>query len=128
METNTFELPMMFGDHHVLEVRRILLEMPGMIEVYASSAFQVVEVSFDESKLDPDKILSALTAVGYTGELPGLIGNGSAGYDRRSVERRRTGLAAGEQEISFLQDVPSTGNKIWPCPGLGTLNSEVNDG
>ena len=37
----------MYGDHHVVEVRRLLLEMPGVTDVYASSSFQVVEVAFD---------------------------------------------------------------------------------
>ena len=47
MEKKSFKLPAMYADHHVVEVRRILLEMPGVQDVYASSAFQVADVTFD---------------------------------------------------------------------------------
>ena len=50
MKTISFQIPTMFGDHHVTEVRRILLEAPGVEDVYASSGFQVIEVAVDESK------------------------------------------------------------------------------
>ena len=51
METTTFDLNMMYGDHHVIEVRKLISAIPGVEEIYASSCFQVLEVSFDESKL-----------------------------------------------------------------------------
>ena len=41
MKTLSLELPAMYGDHHVIEVRRILLEIDGVKDVYASSSFQV---------------------------------------------------------------------------------------
>ena len=45
METKSFEAPALYGDHHVSEVRRILLELTGVNEVYvSSSAFQIIEV------------------------------------------------------------------------------------
>ena len=47
MEKTHITVPAMYGDHHVLEVRRILLALPGVAEVNASSCFQVVEVSYD---------------------------------------------------------------------------------
>jgi hypothetical protein len=47
VENLTLELPALYADHHVLEVRRILQEMPGISEVYASSAYQMVDVRFD---------------------------------------------------------------------------------
>jgi hypothetical protein len=40
MNTLTLELPAIYGDHHVLEVRRILFELPGIEDVYASSNFR----------------------------------------------------------------------------------------
>jgi len=39
------ELPAMYGDHHVTEVRHILLGLDGVKDVYASSGFRVVETS-----------------------------------------------------------------------------------
>ena len=44
MKKISLDLPTLFGDHHVTEVRRLLLELPGVAEVYASSSFQIVEV------------------------------------------------------------------------------------
>ena len=69
METLTLEVPTMFGDHHVVEVRRILMELPGVEEVYASSSFQVVEVSFDPQKVEADALKDALDQAGYLGDL-----------------------------------------------------------
>ncbi len=51
MEKYTLDLPTMYGDHHVLEVRRILLEIPGIQDVYASSAFRAVEVTYDPAEV-----------------------------------------------------------------------------
>ena len=51
METKAFEAPALYGDHHVSEVQSILKELPGVEEVYASSAFQAIEVTFDEKKI-----------------------------------------------------------------------------
>ena len=53
METFVLELPTMYGDHHVVEVRRLLLGLPGVEEVYASSGFQSVEVTYDPAKTSP---------------------------------------------------------------------------
>ncbi len=68
MKTVTFEVPNLYGDHHVVEVRRILLEIPGVVDVYASSAFRMVEVSFDPEKTNDLVIALALDESGYLGE------------------------------------------------------------
>jgi hypothetical protein len=57
MQKSTFDTPALFGDHHVTEVRRILLETPGVKDVYASSAFNVVQVEFDEKKITFDDLM-----------------------------------------------------------------------
>ncbi len=68
METKTFEVPALYADHHVTEVRKILLEMEGVMNVYASSAFQVVEVTYDEKKINDLEIAVKLDEAGYLGE------------------------------------------------------------
>ena len=40
MEVFNIDLPAMYGDHHVVEVRRILMDIPGVEDVYASSGFR----------------------------------------------------------------------------------------
>jgi copper chaperone CopZ len=68
MKTKTFEAPALYGDHHVTEVRRILLEIEGVTDVYASSAFQTIEVTYDESKINDLEIAVKLDEAGYLGE------------------------------------------------------------
>src|SRR3972149_7187048 len=78
MEIKTFETPALYGDHHVSEVRRILLELTGVSEVYASSAFQVIEVKYDPAKIKAEQITACLEEAGYLGEVPMLIETGIA--------------------------------------------------
>jgi copper chaperone CopZ len=82
MEIKAFEAPALYGDHHVSEVQRILRELPGVEEVYASSAFQVIEVTFDETKTTVDKIATCLEEAGYLGNVPMLTETGVAAYGR----------------------------------------------
>jgi len=65
MQKKSFDVPAMYGDHHVSDVRRILLEIPGVEEVYASSAFKRVVVSYDPARLNPSVIEENLRAAGY---------------------------------------------------------------
>ena len=51
MENMLINIPAMYADHHVQEVRRLLLEIAGIEDVYASSCFQTVEVTFERPKL-----------------------------------------------------------------------------
>ena len=78
MQKSTFDTPALFGDHHVTEVRRLLFEMTGVTDVYASSAFRVVEVVFDESKLGHEDILRKLDEMGYLMEIPMMAEAGVA--------------------------------------------------
>jgi len=129
MERLTLTLPTMYGDHHVVEVRRILLEMPGVEEVYASSCFQVVEVAYDPARLDADAIRARLEANGYLQELPVPVESGDAAYGRNESEhvfRHTTAYEGTQQVVSFARDVNYTGRPLWPCPGLGVIE-KVND-
>jgi len=65
MEKVTLNVPGMYGDHHVLAVRDILGKLPGVEDVYASSAFKQVVVKFDPAKVEPSAFESALSAEGY---------------------------------------------------------------
>lgn len=124
MTTMNVSLPAMYGDHHVAEVRRLLLALPGVHDVYASSAFQAVEVTFDPAQIDPDAIEGTLGEAGYLGELalpaesgkPVTESNGSAKYFRHTAVYAQTGRAVG-----FGQTVSFEGRPLWPCPGLGPV-------
>jgi copper chaperone CopZ len=127
METLTFELPTMYGDHHVVEVRRLLLEMPGVEDVYASSGFQVVEVMYDPTKVTPDAINARLAEAGYQGELSTPVEAGAATYlekGDRSFFRHTTVYENVRQVVSFAQNVSYSGRPLWPCPGMGSLKTK----
>lgn len=129
MEKLTLELPAMYGDHHVLEVRRILLEMPGVAEVYASSCFHVVEVTYDPARLDADQIRARLEEAGYTGPLAVPVETGQAVYGRDgdTFFRHTTAFAQVGQTVSFAQRVSYAGRPLWPCPGLGVVKAMNGD-
>jgi copper chaperone CopZ len=127
METKTFEAPVLFGDHHVSEVRRILLELTGVSEVYASSAFQIIEVKYDPAKIKVEQISMCLEEAGYLGEMPMLIETGIAvekiGGDH--FFRHTAVYETIKGTVSFAQRVDYNGRPLWPCPGLGAV--KMND-
>ena len=125
MNRVVFDVPMMYADHHVVEVRRILLEDSGVGTVNASSAFHVVEVSFDPDKTSEEALRGKLDEAGYTGDLqsptesgqPAIGRNGDA-YFRHTAAYESVGTV-----ISFGQEIASTGRPLWPCPGMAPAQS-----
>lgn len=120
MTTISLSLPMMYADHHVLAVRRLLFDLPGVTDVYASSSFQIVEVSFDESQLPPEKIETVLAEAGYLAELPVAVEFGSSpAFEKGKPFFRHTAVfPQTDRTITFAQDVPEMVRPLWPCPGL----------
>jgi copper chaperone CopZ len=124
MQTKTFNTPALYGDHHVIEVRQILLGIPGVEDVYASSSFQVVQVTFDPEKTSESELEKALDEAGYLGELTFPVetaaspynGNGEAAYFRHTAAYTQTKLT-----VSFAQSVSYLGRPLWPCPGMGVV-------
>ena len=128
MKTQTFEAPALYGDHHVTEVRRILQGLTGVSDVYASSAFQVIEVTFDPEKISMEEITKQLDEAGYLGEIPLLSEKGIAVEKREGdgVFRHTAVYETVKDTVSFAQNVQSTGRPLWPCPGLGAVKSTDN--
>jgi copper chaperone CopZ len=130
MKKITLELPAMYGDHHVVEVRRILSEIPGVEEVYASSAFQIVEVTYDPARVNDLEIQMKLDEAGYLGEWsirvePGKAqarGEGDGGGFRHTAVYEQT-----RQVVSFARPVDSVGRPLWPCPGMGVIKTKVDE-
>ncbi len=126
METLTLELPAMYGDHHVLEVRRLLLETPGVTDVYASSSFRAAEITFDPAQVDGVTIKARLEEAGYLGELDLPMESGEPVTGRGASEgvsyfRHTAAHESVGNTVSFAQQVPFSGRPLWPCPGMGTL-------
>jgi|SaaInl7_200m_RNA_FD_contig_31_1909202_length_1592_multi_4_in_0_out_0_2 copper chaperone CopZ len=125
MEVLSLELPAMYGDHHVVEVRRLLFELDGVDDVYASSGFRAAEVTFDPGKVDAEAIKAKLDQSGYLGELPiptevpaqsASTGNGKKGFFRHTAAFETT-----KNVVSFGQTVNYEGRALWPCPGMSPL-------
>ena len=103
------DVPGMYADHHVVEVRRILLEVPGVQDVYASSAFGVVEIGFDPEQTSAEALERRLEEAGYRSELPVPAESGEPATDKTSAEsryRRRTtsGVPPGSA-VAFRQEL-----------------------
>jgi copper chaperone CopZ len=120
METRRFQAPALYGDHHVSEVRRILFQLPGVHDAYASSAFQLIEVTFDPEKISAEQIEASLREVGYLDELPVITepetasvrADGDGSFRHTAVYEGLKGT------ISFAQRVEYAGRPLWPCPGM----------
>ena len=120
METRRFEAPALYADHHVCEVRRILFELSGVSEVYASSAFHVIEVTFDPQKVASEKIEACLREAGYLDEL-GILAEPEVAVAKTGDGGtfRHTAVYEGVKEtVSFAQRVNYSGRPLWPCPGM----------
>ena len=124
MKTKTFAAPALYGDHHVTEVRRILLEVEGVTDVYASSAFQTIEVTFDPDKIQEEQIEARLDEAGYLGEIPVFAETGVAtekiGDD--AYFRHTAVYETIKSTVTFAQRVDhDNARPLWPCPGMGPV-------
>ena len=124
MQALSLALPFLFADHHVTEVRRILFEIPGVQTVYASSAFQSVEITFDETRVAGDDLCKALEAAGYLRSLSMPMEPSSASGVRSGDQRRVTDLDPSGQRLRFTRPLNSDDTSAWPCPGFGLLGGE----
>jgi len=125
MEVLNLELPAMYGDHHVIEVRRLLMQTPGVEEVYASSGFRAAEVTYDPGEVSAEDIKEKLDKAGYIGEL--LIPvevpaqSASTGSGKKGFFRHTAAFETTNHTVSFGQTVNYEGRALWPCPGMAPL-------
>ena len=122
-----FETPSLYADHHVIEIRRVLLAQRGVLEVYASSYFRMVEVSYDPEQIDAGSISHCLEVSGYLDQLP--VANEKGGYSHNPDEKATSFRKTRNNEqvstaIAFKQDVLQEPRSGWPCPGMGLLKPE----
>lgn len=129
METLSLELPAMYGDHHVTDVRRILFEIDGVEKVYASSSFHHVEITYDPEKVAPEQITTPLDEAGYTGEflLPEELSVPATEHKDKAYFRHTEAYAQTKDTVGFRQSVPFQGRPLWPCPGFGPVKPRTLD-
>jgi len=130
-KTVSFDSPALFADHHVLEVRRLLLELPGVEDVYASSAFRVIDVTYDSDKTGEEALSKVLSSAGYLGEWLQPEEKGIAAEtvaERKGNYFRHTEVfETSRQVVSFTQKVSYSGRPLWNCPGLGVINNKMEE-
>ena len=130
-KTITIQTPALYGDHHVVEVHRMLGELSGVEEVYASSAFHAVEVVYDPDKVEAGAIEDVLAEAGYTEELPVAVEADASTYleaDRSQSFFRHTEVFETNREVvSFAQDVSYSGRPLWHCPGFGVIKETMEE-
>jgi copper chaperone CopZ len=127
MEEAQIHVPAMYADHHVLEVRRVLLEIPGVAEVVASSCFHTVKVTFDPAQATLEVIHSALEAAGYLQPMLIPVESGVASYGNNRTDnffRHTSAYEQTKQVIQFDQRVEYSGKPLWPCPGMGVISRD----
>jgi len=121
MTSITIDVPVMYADHHVVEVRRLLFEIPGVDAIDASSAFQVVEIEYDPEKTSEDVLKQTLDDAGYLGDLslPAESGQPAVGRDGTTYFRHTAAYEIAGTPVAFGQEIISVGRPLWPCPGMG---------
>ncbi len=130
-KTITYPTPVLYGDHHVLEVRRLLNEIPGVEDVYASSAFRIVEVTYDAEATSEEQISHILDESGYLSDWLAPTESGRPATeetDRSLVYFRHTEVfETSRQVVSFAQRVNYSGRPLWNCPGFGVIKSKMEE-
>ncbi|MEA3350807.1 MAG: heavy-metal-associated domain-containing protein [Chloroflexota bacterium] len=121
------DLPAMYGDHHVTEVRRILLDLDGVQDVYASSGFRVVEITYNSKKITKKVIKAKLDEAGYNEDLAITLESSIPVNEREGEKyyRRTSSYAQTQNTIGFEQGVHYEGRAQWPCPGMGLLEVAI---
>ena len=125
METVTIDVPTMYADHHVSEVRRLLLALPGVEDVYASSAYHVVRARVNEAQVTETTVRDVLSAAGYLGELQIVTEDWKSGTPKETEDNpfRHTSATEQMKGVAFGQTVEFTGKPLWPCPGMGPVKA-----
>jgi copper chaperone CopZ len=125
MQKTVFQAPGLYADHHVTAARQALLSLPGVADVYASSAFFVVEVLYDEAAISPESMKNKLDELGYTSEIPIRTESWSLNQTGESFRQTAT-YEVLKKTVSFQQHVPADTRPLWYCPGMGPVAPKDN--
>ena len=83
MKKVALEVPTLWADHHVLKARDALTGLEGVEDVYASSAWKQILVTYEDDKVDGAAIEEALGKAGYP------VGEGEMAVVVQPTERLR---------------------------------------
>jgi copper chaperone CopZ len=128
MQTSTFNTPGLYADHHVADVRKQLLALPGIQSIYASSAFHVVEVTYDDTQVSPVELHSKLEELGYLHDLALISETSQAAQrtDAGGLFRQAMSYENLKKTVAFQQKVLNHRRPLWNCPGIGLVKRSDN--
>jgi copper chaperone CopZ len=127
MDKLVLTIPTLYADHHTMAVRRILGELPGVANVYASAASHQVSLTHDASKTSRQAIEKALTDQGYA------PGEGDLAYPVQTTfaeeATRHTATISGTGTSLAFAEVTQVvqGRPLWPCPGFDPRTPHTPD-
>ena len=128
MEALVLDVPALYADHHVVELRRILLGVAGVDSVDASSAFRTVVVTFDPDRTSADALRRVVEEAGYLGDLGVPLEAGAPAIGREAADhtyfRHSTAHEIAGTSVAFEQELTTPGRPLWPCPGIDRTNKE----
>ena len=114
METWSIPLPNMYGDHHAAELHTLLGALPGVAQVNASSAWQLLQVEYDPARVTPEALKQVLLERGYAldqAPLPPVSARSRTGAPTDYT------VAPGLVE-QFAEKVPAWSGPVLACPGF----------
>ena len=124
MEKLTLPVPGLYADHHTTAVREILAALPGIDDMYVSSAWRQISVQYDPKKITPEDIEAKLTSLGYMQDESEYAPCECA----TDPSTRYTAIHAGVGDTLSFADPPLASTRaLWPCPGI-EITTAVDEG
>jgi len=118
MEKLVLTIPTLFGDHHTTAVKKTLAGIDGIDDLYVSSAFNQISLSYDPKIIKPDDIRSTLAEKGYREDAePVLLAEVLP--VGKSTTRHTSAYTGTGDTVAFAETAPNwEGRPLWPCPGF----------
>jgi copper chaperone CopZ len=110
-QSESISLPAMFGDHHVVQVRQIVMALPGVKDVRASASRRAISVTFNRAQLTAEALSAALAQGGFT---PGAQPAEALGAGDQLP------IVAAADQVDIREAKYSPPAAFGVCPGLET--------
>jgi len=103
MKKIVLNVPSMYADHHVLSVRNALNDLEGIEDIYASSAWKQLLITFDPKKIKQPKIEEAMSTAGYPIDAAEPAVLVTANDIKRDPQWQKLGARSTETDIADLK-------------------------
>ena len=110
-QNESISLPAMFGDHHVVQVRQIVMALPGVKEVRASASRRKISVTFNPAQLSLEALCAALAQGGFAPGVQPAEAHGAGGS---------LPIVAAADQVDIREAKYSPPPAFGVCPGLET--------